>query len=298
VTRSPRVTIGVPAYNAQAYLASAVEGLLAQTLGDFELIISDNASTDGTRDIAESYCRLDGRVRYERHPVNIGANGNYAGLLRLARGEFFKWSSASDWCAPTYLERCLEMLRKHADTVLVVPRTRLFRNTPENSRDYAWDLEILDETPSARLRRLMSELALNNVMNGLIRTDALRDAREMPPYLGADVVLMAELALRGKFRLLDERLFFRRADESSATALQSRSAVWRHHYPKPSAKSLFQSTRRQLGWIRAALRTRMTIAEQARTLMLVARHIYWDSTALAGDLAGAWRYLKHRGWPD
>jgi glycosyltransferase involved in cell wall biosynthesis len=298
VTNFPLITIGVPAYNAEAHLGATLESLLAQTFGDFELIVSDNASTDSTREIVEGYRRHDERIRYERYATNIGANGNYAGLVGLARGSFFKWSAASDWCAPTFLERCKDELIAHDDAVLVVPRTRTFQDMPDVSQDYPWDLEILDETPSARLQRLTGELALNNAMNGLIRTAALRSVRAMQPYLGADVVLMGELALRGKFRLLDERLFYRRMDEATATAMQGRSAVWEHHYPTRSAKALFQGTKRQLGWLRAVLSARISAMERARALLLVARRCYWDRKVFVHDLQGAWRYFAHRTWPD
>ena len=295
---TPLITIGIPAYNAQVHLAEAIDSLLAQTFTNFELIISDNASTDATREIAESYCQRDSRVRYHRQPSNIGANGNYAALVRLARARFFKWSSASDWCAPTFLERCLATLLTHSDTVLVVPRTRVFIDTPGNFDDYADDLELLDAAPSARLLQLVRELALNNAMNGLIRSDALRDTRALPAYLGADIVLMGELALRGKFRLVDERLFYRRMDASGATALRERSAVWQHHYPTQSIRTLFQATQRQLGWFRAALSTPLTAIERARTLLLAARCGYWDRAAFGRDILGAWRYVVRRRWPD
>jgi hypothetical protein len=298
VTTTPLITIGVPVYNAAAHLASTLESLLAQTFGDFELIVSDNASTDGTADIIGEYRRKDSRVRYERHAVNIGANGNYAGLVRLARGLLFKWSSASDWCAPTFLERCKDELLAHEDTVLVVPRTRLFEDSTAAYEDYEWDLEVLDERPCERLKRVTSELALNNAMNGLIRTAALRSARAMGPYLGADVVMMGELALRGKFRLLEERLFYRRMDVATATAMQARSAVWTHHYPTRSARSLFQVSKRHLGWAIGVLQAPIAGSERICAMWHVTRRCYWDRAAFWRDARGAWQYLVRRTWPD
>lgn len=298
VTTSPLITIGVPVFNAAAHLRSALESLLAQTFTDFELIVSDNASTDATREIVEEYLHRDSRIRYERHAVNIGANGNYAGLVHLARGALFKWSAAGDWCAPTFLERCKNELLANPDTVLVAPRTRLFEENPAEYDDYDLDLEVLDETPCERLKRLTSELALNNAMNGLIRTAALRSARPMGPYLGADVVLMGELALRGKFRLLEDRLFYRRMDVATATAMQARSAVWAHHYPTRSARSLFQGAKRHLGWASGVLRAPIPVTERTRAMLLVAKRCYWDKAAFWRDLKGAWQYLVLRTWPD
>ena len=114
----------MPVFNGAATIAGAIEALLAQTFGDFELIVSDNASTDGTRDVVEGLVVQDARIRYQRQATNIGANNNYSHLAVVARGEFLKWASASDWCAPTFLERCLELLMRNADAVLAAARGR------------------------------------------------------------------------------------------------------------------------------------------------------------------------------
>lgn len=298
MTTSPVISIGMPAFNAEATIGMAIEGILKQTCGDFELIISDNASTDATQDLVEGYRARDPRIRYERQATNIGANPNYAEVLKHARGEFFKWSSSNDWCAPTFLERCLQTLRSHQDTVLVAPRTRLFQGTPDIHQDYPWDVEVLDETPSARFRTLRSTLALNNAMNGLIRTSALRRTRLMEPYLGADMVLMGQLALLGKFRLLEERLFYRQMDAGSATALQDRATVWRHHYPQLNGRALFQGVKRQLGWLKVVSTSPVPSGERARLLLEVARRCYWERDLIWKDLRGAWHYYTRRTWPD
>jgi glycosyltransferase involved in cell wall biosynthesis len=298
MSKSPLISIGVPAYNSEAHIGLTLEGLLGQTCPDFEIIVSDNASTDGTRDVVERYRAQDARIRYERQPTNVGANPNYAHVVNLARGEFFKWSSSSDWCAPTFLGRCLEVLQSNPDTVLSVPRTRLFQNTPDEYEDYPWDIELPDERPSARLVRLTTTLALNNAMNGIIRTAALRRTRIMEAYLGADYVLMGHLALLGKFRLVEDRLFYRRMESATATALADRAAVWRHHYPTLSGRTLFQGIKRHLGWARIAMSTSIPMIEKLRSLEHVARRCFWDREAILKDLRGAWHYYTRGTWPD
>ena len=74
--KSPRVSIGMPVYNGAAFLKESLDSLLSQTYGDFELIISDNASTDETESICRSYAAGDPRVRYQRQEENRGANAH------------------------------------------------------------------------------------------------------------------------------------------------------------------------------------------------------------------------------
>lgn len=298
MAREPEISVGMPAYNAASHIGLAIEGLLAQTFGDFELIISDNTSTDATRDVVEEYKQRDYRIHYERQPINVGANANYSYVARRARGEFFKWSSSSDWCAPTFLERCRAELLAHGDTVLAVSRTRFFSERLDTWQDYAGDIDILDDAPSARLSMLTTTLQFNNAMNGLIRTSALRRTRLVEAYILADIVLMGHLALLGKFRLLDERLLYRRMAVATATSLQDRAAVWRHHYPKLSARTLLQGSKRHVGWVRAVLSAPMPIGERMRALKHVAKGCYGDRSVFLHDLEGVWHYFVRQTWPD
>ncbi len=291
---TPRITIGMPVFNGAATIAVAIEALLAQTFGDFELIVSDNASTDATSDIVATLAAEDGRIRYLRHATNIGANNNYSHLAVVARGEFLKWASASDWCAPTFLERCLALLMRDADAVLAAPRTRLFAGERSSALDYPDDIEILDATPSGRLIHLHSIIQLNNVFNGLIRLSALRRTRLIEPYQQADTVLMGHLALLGKFLLVDEPLFYRRMEPATSTALQDADAVRRHHYPEATAGMLLQGVKRHIGWFRAAFAAPMPASERLRVLHYLARQMRRDRQALAADLAGVWAFAARR----
>src|SRR5262245_55195681 len=106
----PRLSIGVPVYNGQRFLRATLDSLLAQTFTDFELIICDNASTDGTEAICREYAARDPRVTYVRHDRNLGPAPNYNACFAHARGELFKWAAADDVVEPKFLQRCIEML--------------------------------------------------------------------------------------------------------------------------------------------------------------------------------------------
>lgn len=114
----PRLTIGLPVYNGEKYVSESIEALLGQSFADFELIISDNASTDTTGDICRRYEKQDSRVRYFRQPRNIGLSPNHNFLVEQARGELFKWASYDDLYARDLLERCVDALDKYPEIVL------------------------------------------------------------------------------------------------------------------------------------------------------------------------------------
>ena len=114
----PRLSIGLPVYNGEGLLPAGIDALLTQSYKDFELIISDNASTDRTAEICRGYEAQDSRVRYIRQSHNIGMVANHNVLVGFARGEFFTWASHDDLYADDYLQRCVDALDKKPEAVL------------------------------------------------------------------------------------------------------------------------------------------------------------------------------------
>lgn len=110
-SEAPRVTIGMPVFNGELFIRQAIDSLLVQTFTDFELVISDNASTDDTPAICREYGRRDGRVRYIRQERNIGAPPNFRYLLAQARGLYFMWAAADDCWDSNWLEVLLGAIR-------------------------------------------------------------------------------------------------------------------------------------------------------------------------------------------
>ncbi|MEP3247750.1 MAG: glycosyltransferase family 2 protein [Sneathiella sp.] len=120
-TEAPEVTIGMPVYNAGAYLAEALESLLSQSFADFEIVVSDNCSTDNTREIVEVFAERDDRVRLIRQKENIGAMANFGALLGYARGKYFMWRSYDDWSDPNYIAELYKIMTDNSDCALAVP---------------------------------------------------------------------------------------------------------------------------------------------------------------------------------
>ena len=118
VSAPPRLSVGLPVYNGEKYLAESIESLLGQSYEDFELIISDNASTDSTADICRRYGKQDSRIRYIRQPRNIGLSPNHNFVVQQSRGEYFKWAAADDLYGRDLLKSCVDALDEDAEVVL------------------------------------------------------------------------------------------------------------------------------------------------------------------------------------
>jgi glycosyltransferase involved in cell wall biosynthesis len=216
----PRLTIGLPVYNGERFLAQTVRTLLAQTFSEFELIIGDNASTDRTGEIARELVAVDSRVRYVRNERNLGLAGNYNALFRRASGELFKWAPADDYYAPRYLECCVRALDEDRGAVLAYARTQF---VDEDGRaldvhDPGWD--VRSEDPAERLLYAIRANHWVNSVIGVIRRDALARTRLHPVHAGGDYVLLGELSLLGKFIEVREPLFFRRLHPEASSQMK------------------------------------------------------------------------------
>ena len=226
----PRVSVGMPVYNSEAFIEETIRAILGQTLADFELIISDNASTDRTAEICREFARTDPRIRYSRNAQNIGVPGNYNAVLTKARAEYFKWCASNDICRPRFLEACVAVLDARPDVVLAYPQTVLFDADRDSYEEYEDNMCLDQDDPVERFRLCCERLRLNNAFNGVIRARELRRTTLHWAYPGSDVALMPELSLYGKFIEIPERLFFRRM-ESNAHFGRGTAELYRAYYP-------------------------------------------------------------------
>jgi len=288
-SKTPLVSVGMPLFNAAPWLEGAVRSLLDQTLTDFELIVCDNASTDDSFAICQRLAAQDARIRCYRHPCNIGANRNYQSTLDFAAGKYFKWASSSDICAPTFLADCVAELDAHPEFVLATGRTVLFAETIDDGQAYGDDFGLLSDDPKARYEQLFTLMRLNNVFNGVARTAALKAVGPLRTFAAADNAMMAELALRGKFLLLDKPLFYRRMTPETATKLKSVAAAQAHIEPSAKGPLRWQAWRFHLALLRAAMRSVPFGATWFRVVGYAVRQLVWARRDLAGDVQQAVR---------
>lgn len=206
----PRLSIGLPVYNGAEYLPQALDSLLDQTFTDFELIVSDNASTDATEEVCRRYAAMDSRVRYIRLPRNVGAAPNHNLVVEEARGELFKWAGHDDLYGRDMLARCVEALDAHPDVVLASYYSAVIDVRGELVSAAARFPRAADSTRAAvRLRNLLSATGGDDDY-GVIRTEVLRRIPPTGSYYHADRTLVTELALYGRFHRVPETLYFRR----------------------------------------------------------------------------------------
>ena len=128
------VTIGLPVYNGERYLRPAIESILAQSFPHFELVISDNASTDGTEAICRDDADRDERVRYYRNTANLGMSRNFNLTFERATGRYFKWAADDDLLEPQYLARCVQVLDRDPGVILCHSQVRIIDAGDRNHR--------------------------------------------------------------------------------------------------------------------------------------------------------------------
>jgi hypothetical protein len=293
---TPKVTIGVLVYNGDNYLAEALESIMAQTFTDFEVVISDNGSTDGSADICRSFARRDRRIRYYRHEKNRGAAWNHNRALELARGEYFKWLAHDDAIEPEYLAECVKLLDAEPDVAWCQSQVILIDHVGRRLRGNinAWNrpgapateihsVQAFDpgewrgdrghERPSVRFAAVLLGAAWCLDGYGMMRTNMLRQTRGYLPTYGSEKIVVGELSLRGRYAEIPRPLKLVRIHESSSGSLgqtaQQQSFMGARHARR------WLHPRLQLVWDQLAgvRRAPLTFGERLRCAIVVARYL-------------------------
>jgi glycosyltransferase involved in cell wall biosynthesis len=218
---TPLVTIGLPVYNGANYIRQAIDSILAQTFKNFELIISDNCSTDDTVDICKEYAARDPRVRVSRNERNLGAVHNYNKVIHEARGKYFRHAAHDDVLAPTNIERCVEVLEREPEVALCYPRMQTIDAEGRILKTFSDSLPLRQKDPVARWRRfhqLCNDGSMCDPVFGLFRTSVLRTTRLLGSFISADMIWLGEVALRGQIHEVPKCLFFERVHEGTSVA--------------------------------------------------------------------------------
>jgi glycosyltransferase involved in cell wall biosynthesis len=248
----PKLSVGLPVYNGERFVGRAIESYLAQTFGDFDLVVCDNASTDGTEAICRGYAGRDPRVRYHRNETNLGAAPNFNKTFHVARPTaYFKWTAADDEYAPAYLAKCVEQLDRDPTVVLAHTAARVIDsdgNTipvvggpgdaggssavgePAHAGGLTLRWADLYDRPGRRLDSFSAAERFHDLVVrtrrcmeiwGVIRRQPLGRTTLHESFYGTDKVILVSLALAGRFVEVPEPLYYRRHHEASSDSIKS-----------------------------------------------------------------------------
>jgi glycosyltransferase involved in cell wall biosynthesis len=192
--------VGLPTYNRATTLKRAVESVLAQDYSPLELIISDNASTDGTQAICEDFCRRDNRIRYLRQATNVGAAANFKAVLDTARGEFFMWLADDDWLDSGYVRECTRALMQLPDHQLVCGLGKYFQERKDCF--FETPINLSQDSPKQRVLAFYRQVGMNGTFYGLMHRKILANIK-IDDSLGRDWLMMAQIAFLGKVKTLE-----------------------------------------------------------------------------------------------
>lgn len=282
---APKVSIGLPVYNGENYLAEALDSILAQTFTDFELIIGDNASTDRTELICREYQARDPRIRYVRQPENLGACRNYDMTFELSRGEYFKWAAHDDNLAPEFLAVLVAVLDADPGCVLTYSTTVRINARGEVIGKHVNPAPSDSPIPAERLRARLIPNQLCFPVFGLCRRSVMARTPLHGDYLGSDRVFMAAMLLEGRWSAVSDELFFNRKHPE-----QSVSPVWRvdrqlsWYRGRRTTLPVFRKWRLLWGYLRAIHRSSLTFSQRWAAYRVMPGWIWLQRLPLTREL--------------
>jgi hypothetical protein len=259
-----RLTFGIPVYNGERYLPSALASVQDQTLRDIRIVISDNGSTDSTQEICRAAAEADDRIVYHRYDENRGGIWNYQNVLDLCDTELFSWMAADDIKLPAFADVCIAALdAAGTDTAFSCPRTRIINGAGviyEDLNDESMGLDAA--TAHERVHNFLVAQA-SHVMYGVIRMAALRKTRGIQSTLGDDIVLITELLCVGKMALANEQALLQRRHDAQVSVQGANATSW--FVPGQRGVRSFAETKTNIEIYRAVMHSELSRGEKLRT---------------------------------
>lgn len=219
INKSPLVSIGLPIYNSQKTIIRALNSLLAQDYPNFEIIVSDNASTDQTAEICREYAEKDNRIRIHVNEKNFGIINNFMAVCKKATGKYFMWAGGDDFWEPSFISILVAELEANPSAgVALCAVRREYRNgqvkdtikyngrsNPNNLSNLQLAANLLSPKKQTRMMKF------NLFIYGLFRFEAIKRllpiAKEM--FDLGERAFLSPIALSYRFRYVDKPLFVR-----------------------------------------------------------------------------------------
>ena len=284
--RPPKISIGIPVYNGSDYVGLAIESILAQTYGDFELIICDNASTDTTEQVCRSYAEKDSRIVYFRQPENLGASANFTTAFEMARGKYFRWHGHDDMIAPRFLEQLVRVLEDDPNCALVYPRTVMINENGEEKYCFLEFMACESDSPADRLHAFIGPPKddYTNPQFGLLRRDAMAKTGLIAPFLASDRIFLAHMALLGTSIEIPRVLFYRREHEQMSTSANKNKRDLRAWFDGTRPMLIFKQWRLLREYLDIVYRTPMSTPERVKCLVVILKWMRTRAVRLTAEL--------------
>ena len=209
MTTPPPLAVGMPVYNGEPFLEETLESILQQSFTDFELIITDNASTDRTEAICRSVAAADGRVRYHRHRENLGAAVNYSSCFEQSSAPLFKWAAHDDPCGQGLFAAMIDALAAHPHAVMAYSRAVTIDAEGRVLKEWRPRPALASADMRDRTADILGHQETFPVW-GVIRREVLAATGLLGSFIEHDRPLLYQLALHGPLIEIDEPLFFDR----------------------------------------------------------------------------------------
>jgi glycosyltransferase involved in cell wall biosynthesis len=289
----PQISIGLPVYNGERFIEEAIDSLLSQSYTNFEIIISDNASTDKTEEICRTYLKKDTRIRYYRATENRGASWNFNHVFNLSTGEYFKWAAYDDIYAPEFLLKCITVLDQNPSILLCYSKAIDIDEHGNYLKDNNYNMKISSAKPHQRFHDLIYINHSCLAVFGLMRPTILKKTQLIGNYVASDRVLLATLGLFGSFYEVPEVLFFHREHAMRSTRAIPLHSRTKWFDPQKAARIVFPNWRLFLEYFLAVFRAPLVFYQKifcySQLIFWVRR--YWRN--LIQDLALAIREYQH-----
>jgi glycosyltransferase involved in cell wall biosynthesis len=280
---SPAVSIGMAVFNGATHIREALDSLLGQTFSGFELIISDNGSTDGTAEICAEYAARDARIRFTSQPTNVGPARNFAFVLEAARAPYFMFAAHDDRWEPSFIARLLAALEAAPDAVLAFSRWDAINERGEHVLEFTTDWEAI--LSASRFRRLWAFVTLPErwtlkalfyygLMRRAIWLEEFTRYNGYDAYAGSDMLMVLAMASRGRFAFVPEVLFHNRIrplksrQREPVVRYVARRAAGRTPGHRGSALDMLRRIHRYHGGVRDVVRA-VPALPRAQRLVLV-----------------------------
>ena len=284
--REPKTIVGLPVYNGQKYIAAAIESHLAQSFGDFDLVISDNGSTDSTPEICARYANKDPRIKLLRSAENRGILWNHRRVMESISSttRYFRWAGADDVLESGLLQAMVDVLEARSDVEAVMPATKNIGEEGEIIGSMDRTLEMQSSDVLERAFKVLTASYQHVVAYGLLRAPSLRAMRTGPNYIGWDPIFIWELALRGKVHQLTEPALLRRFHKGSISRVKTVKEMKKWVEPNAQAGMNFPHWTWEYERLRSLFSCSLSVRDKLRLSSLVAKSMFWQRSQLTRDI--------------